>query len=92
MAVSDPKITKKRVEMRSISLTPDGTMETKGVDYVVEGPELDAYVADAQSKWQLVTVSDEYDAGPGGYEGQTVVPAHLPLPNAGETRAATQEV
>jgi hypothetical protein len=39
---------------------------------------LDAYVADAKTKWQDVrVVSDEHDPGPAGDEGLTHYPAHL---------------
>ncbi len=84
---ADPRITKRRVTMRSIQLTPTGPVEHKAVDYV-RPDHLDAYVADARTRWQVVEVSDEPDAGPGGYEGQTAVPAHLPLPDAGTTYPA----
>jgi hypothetical protein len=38
---------------------------------------------------RLVEVSDEPDAGPGGYHGETTIPAHLNHPEAGVTFAAT---
>lgn len=89
-AVTDPRVTKRRVTMRSISLGADGkTYETEAVDYV--RPDfLEAYLADAREpgKWQLVMVSDEPDAGPGGYHGTTSVPAHLNRPDAGVVYAA----
>lgn len=73
----DPRVDKRRVTMTSISLGANGeTVKHEAVDYV-RPDHLDAYVADARTKWQSVTVSDEPDAGPGGYEGQTAVPAHL---------------
>jgi hypothetical protein len=60
------------------------------VDYVL--PEiLNAYVEDAQTRWPTVTVSDEPDAGPGGYDGATHYPAHLDHPLAGTTVPATEE-
>ena len=71
----DPRITKRKVTMRGITSTllPGGkihTLEHQAVDYVpVE--MLDAYVADAQTRWQLVEVGDEPDAGPAGYDGDT---------------------
>lgn len=72
--------------MRSVEViaTEEGELrvERQAVDYV-RPDHLDAYVADARTKWQLVTVSDEPDAGPGGYEGATAVPDHLSLPDAG---------
>lgn len=85
---SDPRVTKRRVTMRSVTLSPDGqTLTHEAVDYV-RPDHLDAYVADARTRWQSVIVSDEPDAGPAGYEGQTIVPAHLPLPDAGVTYPA----
>lgn len=79
----DPRITKRRVTMRSVSLNEAGdTITYEAVDYI-RPDHLDAYVADARTRWQSVTVSEEPDAGPGGYEGPTSVPEHLPLPDAG---------
>lgn len=83
-----PEITKRRVTMRSISAAPDGTAVLEAVDYV--RPDfLDAYVADARTRWQVVEVSDEPDAGPGGYDGSTYIPEGLNVPGAGEFFAAT---
>lgn len=78
------EITKRKVTMRSVTLAADGEslLEHKAEDYV-RPDHLDAYVADARTKWQSVEVSEEPDAGPGGYDGATAVPAHLPLPDAG---------
>jgi hypothetical protein len=59
-------------------------------DYV-RPDHLDAYVADARKNWQSVEVSDEPDAGPGGYEGETHVPDHLALPDAGAHYPATEK-
>ena len=86
-----PEITKRRVTMRSASLTPSGeTVVREAVDFV--RPDfLDAYVADAATRWQQVEVSDEPDAGPAGYHGATHVPAGLDHPLAGQTFAATSE-
>lgn len=91
----DPRITKKRVTMTTyIALPPvegDDKVRTEkheAVDYVRED-FLAEYVALAEDKWQHVTVSEEYDAGPGGYDGQTHVPAVLNHPLAGQTFAAT---
>ena len=73
---TDSRVTKRRVTMTSLFATPSGPAKHEAVDYVL--PEyLDAYVADAQTRWQVVLVSDELDAGPGGFDGQTVVHAHL---------------
>lgn len=87
----DARVTKRRVTMTSISALPDGGVAThQAVDYV--RPDfLDAYVEDARRNWQTVEVSDEPDAGPGGYHGETNVPAHLDHPLAGQTFAATTE-
>jgi hypothetical protein len=92
---NDEQVTKRRVTMRSALLAG---MDDKGkpvvsiaeaTDYV--RPDfLDAYVADAQSRWQSVEVSDEPDAGPGGYHGETTVPEGLNHPLAGQTFPATK--
>lgn len=72
-----PEITKRRVTMKSIVLNDAGDeVKVEAVDYV-KPDILEAYVADARTKWQAVMVSDEPDAGPGGYEGQTFMPAAL---------------
>src|SRR4051794_19001921 len=84
----DPAITKRRVTMRSVVLTPDGVATHEAVDYV--RPDfLDAYLADARTRWQVVEASDLPDAGPGGYHGATHVPASLNHPLAGQTFPAT---
>lgn len=90
MAKVDSRIDKRRVTMRSVNLLADGSTATlEAVDYV-RPDHLDAYVADAQTRWQYVEVSVEPDAGPGGYEGQTAVPAALPLPDAGVVYSALE--
>lgn len=80
---AEPVITKRKVTMRSATLLPDGQIaETRCEDYV--RPDfLDAYVADARTRWQVVEVSAEPDAGPAGYDGPTHIPAGLAVPNAG---------
>lgn len=88
-----PTITKRRVTMTTYVTHPtdDGVevQKSEAVDYV--RPDfLDAYVADAQTKWQHVVVSDEPDAGPGGYEGETNIPGHLNHPQAGANFPATE--
>lgn len=89
-----PEITKRRVTMRNFVVT--GVDENnqpivhthEAIDYV--RPDfLDAYVEDARTRWQSVEVSDEPDAGPGGYHGATHIPATLNHPLAGRTFAAT---
>lgn len=42
-------------------------------------------------KWQLVTVGEEHDAGPGGDEGDTHYPAHLTHELAGQTISGSAE-
>lgn len=96
MAKPDPRITKRRVTMTSVIATggvrEDGSPEVaqhQAVDYV--RPDfLEAYVADARTRWQSVVVSDEPDAGPGGYEGQTVIPDRLNHPDAGTVYEAIE--
>jgi hypothetical protein len=79
---TDSRITKRRVTCKSIvpaGFDDDGQPQVhvhEMVDYV--RPDfLDAYVADARTRWQSVEVSDEPDAGPGGYDGDTVIPPHI---------------
>lgn len=92
---TDPRVTKRRVTMKSVevSLTPEGMevrREFTAVDHV-RPDHLDEYVRDAREKWQVVTVSEEPDAGPAGYEGATHVPEHLNLPDAGTTYPAQKK-
>lgn len=91
MTKKDPRVTKRRVTMTNVSALPNGQMaKTVKVDYV--RPDfLDAYVAKAKTLWQSVEVSDEPDAGPSGYHGQTHVPDGIDHPLAGQTFAATKE-
>lgn len=63
--------------MRSVSALPDGQIATyEATDYVAT-EHLDAYVADAQTRWQSVTVSEEEDHGPGGADGEYFVHPHM---------------
>ena len=74
----------------------------QAVDYVPDDVRdgvnvLDAYLEEARSldengapRWQSVVVSEEFDAGPAGYHGQTVIPAQLAHPLAGQTFEATE--
>lgn len=91
MAKTDPRVDKRRVTMRSAFLDKDGAIQThEAVDYV--RPDfLDAYVAKANENWQFVEVSEEPDAGPGGYDGATTVPADIDHPLAGQTFEATED-
>lgn len=86
----DPRIDKRRVTMKSAVLLADDTTAILAISDYVRPALLDAYVADARTKYQVVEVSEEFDAGPGGYDGQTHVPAHLPVPDAGATYAANE--
>lgn len=93
-AKTDPRVTKRRVDL-------SGPRPFRGVDGKWEIPHdsavadyvrpdiLAAYVADSRLRWEHVTVSDEPDAGPGGYHGQTFVPHTLEHELAGQTFAAT---
>lgn len=84
------QVTKRRVTMSNPILLPGGKFGKQVATDYVRPDFLDAYVADAQTKWQLVEVSEEPDAGPAGYHGATYVPEHLPHPLAGQTFAATK--
>lgn len=97
-AETDPRITKRRVTMRNVQLAPepdeDGNpvyLTTEAVDYVPDDDRglLAPYVADARTRWQQVTVSKEFDAGPGGYDGTTAVPPRLDHELAGQIFPAT---
>lgn len=79
----DPRVDKRCVTMRSVVALADGTTANIEAKDYVRPQHLDAYVADARTKWQVVEVGEEPDAGPGGYEGQTAVPEHLPVADAG---------
>jgi hypothetical protein len=85
----DPRVTKRRVTMRSAVMGSDGAVHThEAVDFV--RPDfLDAYLADVRGSWQFVEVSDEPDAGPAGFDGPTFVPAGLDTPLANTYFPAT---
>lgn len=102
---AEPQVTKRRVTMTSIVATgtypaldddhnphPQAGQPVVAVHQAfdwIRPDYLDAYVADARTRWQTVEISDEPDAGPGGYHGQTWVPDHLDHPLAGQTFPAT---
>lgn len=90
--MAEHEITKRRVTMKSIVLSPDGNVSLvhEATDYV-RPDHLDAYVADARQRWQSVVVSEEPDAGPGGWGGVTAVPEHLDLPDAGRVYDAVND-
>jgi hypothetical protein len=77
----DPRIDKHKVTMRNFITTVDEEgqpqIHTHEASDYVPPDILDAYVADARTRWQSVTVSEEPDAGPGGYEGDTNIPVQL---------------
>ena len=81
--MADEQVTKRKVTMRSATLLPNGQTATMEATDYVRPDHLDAYLDDARTRWQFVEVSDEPDAGPGGYAGQTAVPAGLNVPDAG---------
>ena len=77
-ASATPDTDKRKVTMKSVGLSPTGDPLTfEAIDYVPEHM-LEAYVADARTRWQAVIVDESgYDAGPGGADGPTEVPVHL---------------
>jgi len=94
---ADPRVTKRRVTMTTFVLSNEldeqgrpVVQKHEAVDYV--RPDfIDAYVADARTRWERVEVSDEPDAGPAGYDGPTSVPTDLDHPLAGQAFPATPE-
>ena len=87
--MADETITKRRVTMTNVAPIPGAKPDKDGrvasmasvyTDYV--RPDfLDAYVEVARKKFQTVEVSEEPDAGPGGYHGATHVPESYRLRN-----------
>lgn len=98
---TDPRVTKRRVTMRNTAVV--GYDHEHGdtpilQDYLMRDfvtPDfLAEYIADAKTRWALVTSYEEAiasppDAGPGGYDGPTTVGATLEHPHAGTFRPAT---
>ena len=85
----DSRIDKRKVTMTSVMLDPNGDLVTHKCEDYVRPDFLDAYLVKARENWQSVEVSDEPDAGPGGYDGATHVPADLDHPLAGQTFEAS---
>jgi hypothetical protein len=56
----------------AVALPGGGTALHEAVDYVAVD-HLEAYVADANERWQAVSVGDEEDHGPGGEKGEYTV-------------------
>lgn len=74
-----PQIEKRKVTMTNVSLTADGQVVRHEATDFVPLEILDAYVADAGTRWQSVVVDHEagHDPGPGGDDGETHYPPHL---------------
>lgn len=90
----DDRVTKRRVTMVNPILVQEGgetvSRLVTAVDFV--RPDLlDAYVTDAKRRWQSVTVSEEPDAGPAGYDGATFVPFGVNVPKLDRNGAPTGE-
>ena len=68
------------IEKRRVHMVAPGLAEA--TDYVPLDI-LDAYVADAKTRWPMVEVGTEHDPGPAGDEGPTHIPAHLKRSNDG---------
>lgn len=86
---------KRKVTMRSVSLLADGNTATLEVVDYVPVEILDAYVADARTRWAYVGVGEEHDAGPAGDDGETNELPHLAGKSAADFAAygdaSTQE-
>lgn len=76
-------IDRRKVTMTSVAARPDnsGYDVHQATDYVAI-EHLDTYVADAKTRWQAVTVSDEVDHGPGGTDGAYDITAATTSPEA----------
>lgn len=70
-------IEKRKVTMTSLQAGPDGQPLTHEATDYVPVTILDAYVTDARTRWQSVTVGDSHDPGPAGDGGDTHYPPHL---------------
>ena len=60
-----PVVEKRKVIMRNAVAVTGGFQTHEAVDYVPVS-DLDAYVADAQTRWQAVEIGTDHDPGPGG--------------------------
>jgi hypothetical protein len=68
---------KRKVTMTSYFALPDGGVGMhKATDHVAL-EHLDAYEADARTRWQSVTHGDEHDPGPGGDDGDYTIHPHM---------------
>ncbi len=103
MPRKDPRIDKRKVTLTNYIVIPVDGAEPEVHKHKVEdfvGPEyLEEYLRVARTpdpktgapRWQQIEVSEEPDAGPGGYHGETSIPAELNHPLAGTVLAATEE-
>jgi hypothetical protein len=70
-----PRVEKRKVTMKSAVILSDGTTGQVTAEDFVPVEYLDEYIADAQTRWQSVTVNrDKHDPGPGGDDGPTNKP------------------
>jgi hypothetical protein len=70
-----PRVEKRKVTMKSAVILADGTHGEIMAQDFVPLEYLDEYIADAQTRWQSVTVDrDKHDPGPGGDDGPTTKP------------------
>jgi hypothetical protein len=70
--------------MRNVTLLADGEVGTLEVTDYVPVDVVEAYAADARTRWQYVGVGEEHDPGPAGDDGETNELPHLAGRNAGE--------
>lgn len=66
---------RRKITMRSVSLAPNGDVLTHEATDYVDVDHIEDYVKLAQDAWQVVLIGDEIDHGPGGEEGEYIVPA-----------------
>jgi hypothetical protein len=71
---------RRKVTMRAVGLSPDGDLQLHEATDYVDLEHLDAYVADARTRWQSVIVGEETDHGPGGEDGHYDVQAATSAP------------
>jgi hypothetical protein len=73
---------RRRVTMTNAVATANGVEIHQAEDFV-DITHIDAYVADAKTRWQAVTVGDEPDDGPAGAAGSYDVAAATTPPQEG---------
>jgi len=95
---STETVTKRKVTLTNstyVGTDADGNdiyQRAQMVDYVPDDVRegvnvLQAYLAAVRPAWASVVVSDEYDAGPGGYHGQTHIADAVRIPAIGDEQA-----